>query len=383
MTSPAAYGGLERVVAGLSASIAARGHRVVLVTVLEPASDVPAWALALEPLGVTVEPVFVSGRAYRTERRAVRSILRRHGAEIVHTHGYRSDVIDGAVARGAGLPVVSTAHGFVRLGMRGRLYSWLQVRALRHFDAVVAVSRPLLDELRLAGVPASRLRAIPNGFVSSTSRSLSRVTARNRLGLPLDALVVGWVGRMSEEKGPDLALEAFTHVTGPRVMLCMIGDGSRSTHARALAERLGLTDRVVFSGSRPDADTYLHAFDLLALSSRTEGTPMVLLEAGWARIPIVATAVGGVPDLLGNDRGILVSGFDPRSLGEAIARALADQDGSRARAERLRTAIEAGETSESWIDEYEALYRELVGAQQGGGQASTTVAFMTDRSYGK
>ena len=158
VTAPAEYGGLERVVTGLSTAMARRGHRIIVVTVLEPHKPVPAWTLPLGDSGVTVEPIHVHTRAYCTERRLVCELLNRYDADVVHTHGYRTDFIDGSFARRAGYPVVSTAHGFIKTTVRGRAYNKLQIRALRRFDAVVAVSRPLFDELRAAGVPSDRLR---------------------------------------------------------------------------------------------------------------------------------------------------------------------------------------------------------------------------------
>lgn len=359
VTAPAGFGGLERVVSGLGAAMASRGHHVVLVAVLEPHVSLPAWALPLSRAGVVVEPIHVGTRAYCEERQRVLGVLRKHGADVVHTHGYRSDFIDGSFAQRAGFPVVSTAHGFIRTNLRGRLYNKLQIRALRHFDAVVAVSEPLREELRLAGVPSDRLVQISNGFVPAVEPPLDRAAARERLGLPSEGPVVGWVGRVSHEKGPDVVLEALRTLHDRDALLCMVGDGPELANLRSAADRYGLTPRTRFPGAVANAQSVLKAFDVLALSSRTEGLPMVLLEAASAAVPIVATAVGGVPALLGARGGLLVPPDDPQELAAALDSVLADPAGATERAGVLSDQLEKKAVEDDWIDQYESLYERL------------------------
>jgi glycosyltransferase involved in cell wall biosynthesis len=344
---------------GLTAATASRGHRVILAMVLEPGVAPPAWSAALTDSGVTVEPLYLHARAYGEERRRVLSLARRHGADVVHTHGFRSDVVDGPPLQRAGYPVVSTAHGFVRVNWRGRLYARLQVRALRDFDAVVAVSRPLVDELSSAGVPATRLVQITNGFVPSLAPRLSRAAARGRLDLPMNGPVIGWVGRLSEEKAPEVAINALGLLHHREAVLCVIGDGPQAASCRALADRAGVGDRVRFAGAIPNAETLFNAFDVFVLSSRTEGTPMVLLEAADARVPIVATAVGGVPDVLGNSGGLLVPPDDPALLAGSIDASLDAPADALARTERMALKVSAPGAAGDWVEQYARLYERL------------------------
>ena len=357
VTAPAPFGGLERVVAGLARESVARGHRVVLVLTLELGDVIPAWAATLIGAGVIVEPVFLPSRAYIAERRAVREILRRHAVDVVHTHGFRSDVVHAAVARSERLPLVSTAHGFATTRGIGLLYEWLQRRAWRGFDAVVAVSQPLLAVLGSAGVPHDKLVFIRNGLVDG-STPLKRTEARARLGIAESGTVIGWVGRFSEEKAPGLTIEALARSKDLTMQLCMIGAGPLLEDCRELARDLRVIERVRFCGAVPDAGPLLSAFDLLALSSRTEGTPMVILEAAAAGVPVVATAVGGVPDLLGADGGWLVPPQDPELFAAALAAAAGDPVEATRRAERLRARLLAGPVD--WIAEYLALYERII-----------------------
>lgn len=360
IVAPAPYGGLESVVAGLSAGLLDAGHEVVLLLVLDLGVSIPEWALRLKQRGAHVEALAIPPRAYRFERRRVISLLLQHGIDVVHTHGYRTDVVDGSAAQRAGFPVVSTAHGFVRNGFRSRLYSILQIRALRRFGAVIAVSAPLRNELARAGADRSRLELIPNALIRGDTAPLRRSEAQSFLSLPSAGKTVGWVGRISAEKGPDVAIHAFALLGDPSTRLCVIGDGPLLKDMRLLAAGLGVGDRVTFAGAVADAHVYFSAFDLLLLSSHTEGTPMVALEAAAARLPIVATAVGGVPSLIGDDGGWLVPANNPQALAEALRTALREPTDAKQRIEILCGRLK--ERSAEWVQLHSSLYQRVLRA---------------------
>lgn len=372
VVAPAPFGGLESVVAGLARAQCARGHFVLLLALLDDGEESPTWLGELERDGVRLETSRVPRRAYGRERKKALQLLSQHEIEIVHTHGFRPDVVVGAASRRRGRVACATVHGFVRQGVRGHLYSWIQVRALRSFDRVVAVSRTLEAELSATGIPTAALRCIANG-AASEGTPLSRSDARRSLGLPAEGLVLGWVGRVSVEKGPDLLIEAFAQLAEPAAVLCVIGDGNEREQTRARAERAGLADRVVFAGARRGASLLLAAFDLVVLSSRTEGTPMILLEAGAAGVPVVATPVGGVPDALGADGGWLAKSTDPAAIARAIGEALAQPAERVRRADALQRRLSTREREENWVDAYDALYLEAL-------EAPRTVAAVGARS---
>src|SRR6185503_10335621 len=146
-----------------------------------------------------------------------------------------------------------------------------------------------------SGVPPDRIRLMPNAW--SGEAPLPREVAREKLGLPQNGWIIGWVGRLSGEKGPDVMLRAFRRLP-PEAQLSVVGDGPLRTSLEGEARAENLGDRVRWHGSVPDAGRLMTAFDAVALSSRTEGTPMTVLEAMAAGVPVVATSVGGVPDLL-------------------------------------------------------------------------------------
>ena len=158
--------------------------------------------------------------------------------------------------------------------------------------------------------------------------------ARRALGIAEETLVAGCVGRLSPEKGADVMLAALAE-SPPAWHLSVIGDGDELDHLRDLAAKLGAENRVTWHGALANAGSLMAAFDAFVLSSHTEGTPITLLEAMNSGTPIVATDVGGVPDVVDSSQAILVDPKDPA----AIARALSQIQNDRlAAAERAKSA---------------------------------------------
>ncbi len=350
-------GGLERVVRSIAAGHRARGNRVVVAPVVEASAGHP-FVESLRGLDLEIVPIVVSPRGYLSERAALAALCTRRRPDVVHTHGYRADVVDAGVARSMGIPTVTTVHGFTGGGWKNWVYERLQRLALRRFDAVVAVSRPLGDALVRDGVPAARVHVIRNAW-DGTATFLDRAAARQWLGVPVDGVRIGWVGRLSREKGPDIVLEALALMDNHRITLSMVGDGNEIGRLRARAVDLGVEDRVTWHGTVPAAASVFPAFDVFVLSSRTEGTPMVLFEAMAAGVPIVASAVGGVPDVVSRAEAILVSRDDPAALATAVRGVLTAPTLTQERVRAGRRRLSCDFAAAPWLERYEELYRGL------------------------
>lgn len=356
--APAPFGGLERVVESLTSGLGDRGHRVHVVAVVTPGPEEHPFVTSLRRAGVDVHALSLPGRAYIEERRRVMEFCRTVGADIIHTHGYRPDVLDSGVAGRMGIPRVSTVHGFTGGGWRNRLYEKIQLRELRRFDAVVAVARPQMKKLEGVGIPTKRLHLLPNAWQQSETLEAGR--AREELGVPTSAFHLGWVGRLSAEKGADLFLDAIAHLRDLPVVASIIGNGPERENLETRAAALGISDKVRFRGALPDAGRYFSGFDAFVLSSRTEGTPIVLFEAMACRTPIVATRVGGVPDVVSEAEGLLVATEDPSAIAAAI-RAVHDAPNPAAeRADMARHRLENQYALSSWLDGYESIYRHAI-----------------------
>ena len=337
--APAPFGGLERVVERLALAQARSGRPVGLVPILDAGSSEPGFFHGLRG-ALEVMPLVVPPRAYWHEQTLLSRIFEAWKPAVVHTHGYRTDVLARGPARRHRVALVSTTHGFTGGGIKNRFFEWLQCRSLSHFDAVVAVAAPMKSRLVSAGIPGSRVQVIPNSWPAGESSPLTRAQARSQLALGAGEFVIGWVGRLSHEKGLDVALRALARLGGETApTLLVLGAGQEAERLQALARSLGISERVRWAGGMAEAGRLFPAFDLFVLSSRTEGTPMVLFEAMAARVPIIATQVGGIPDVVGDREATLIPPEQPEALAGAIAAARGDPAAGTRRAEAAHARL--------------------------------------------
>lgn len=359
LLAPAPFGGAETMVRHLARAQAQAGAEVHVAAILDPDSaDGHPFVETVRTTGLAVHVLEVPERRYWLERKEVDRLLSVLAPEILHTHGYRADVLDAPMARAADVATVTTAHGFTGNDLKNRLYEWAQRRAFRSFDAVLAVSADLVRRLVESGVPRELVHLVPNAWVPDDP-PVGQAEARRTLDLPRSGPpLVGWVGRVGPEKGPDLMIRALADPLLEEAHLCMVGSGPALAACETLSTELGVSDRIHWAGSVPGAGRLMRAFDTLCLSSRTEGTPMVLFEANWANIPVVATAVGGVPDLLG-DGWNLVTPDDVHVLAEALGKAIRDPEARLEAQTRLRRRINRKFDPSTWAERHLELYRAL------------------------
>jgi glycosyltransferase involved in cell wall biosynthesis len=363
VVAPGPVGGLESVVRALAIGHRAAGHRVGVTAILDgpaPARGGHEFLDALSAAGVETFVATISERGYGRERAFVAESCTTFRAEVAHTHGHRPDIVDGPAAQRRGVPTVSTIHGFTHAGWRKPVYRFLQLRALRRADAVVAVSRPIVDILRRGGVAPERTHFIRNAYLPPAGPPpLAREAARAALGLDPAAFVVGWVGRLSHEKGADVLVDALVALADPTILAAIVGTGREHDALVARAGAHGLDGRLWWAGHVPAAHRVITAFDALVLSSRSEGTPIVLFEAMAAGVPIIAAAVGGVPDVVSPAEALLVAPENPGALAEAIASVRRDPASAAVRAEAARARVATTFAPAPWLDAYASLYASL------------------------
>jgi glycosyltransferase involved in cell wall biosynthesis len=355
VTAPGNVGGLERVVHALAIGQHRRGHRVHVAAIVDARGERHPFVAPLVAEGVTVEVIALPPRSYRRERAAVRALCERLRPDVVHTHGDRPDVVHVRVGSASGAAMVTTLHGSSKMAGIGRLYDWLHERAHRYFDGVVSVSRALTAETLAKGVPRAVLHTVPNAWSGGVA-PLSRDEARRRLDLPRDARVLGWVGRLIPVKGGDVFVRAMAALGDPAVIAIVIGGGPERARCEALAASLGVAGRMRFVGAREDAAPLFPAFDRWVSSSRSEGTPITLFEAMASGVPVVSTAVGGVPDVISENESWLAPSEDAAALAAAIRASLADDAEAARRAEAARERLAAEFGAERWLARYDDVY---------------------------
>jgi glycosyltransferase involved in cell wall biosynthesis len=353
--APARFGGLESVVHALATGQLERGHSVSIVALLETGIAEPPVVANLREAGATVLTPTFPARSFRMQRRALLELLTRHRPQVLHSHGYLPDVLSASISRRSQVCRITTVHGFAGGGWRNRTYEWMQRKSYRRLDAVVAVSAKLARELGEDGVPRNVIHPLPNAW-SPPVMLLNRQQAQKALGLSTGKFNVAWIGRISQEKGLDVMIDALPELADLPVHLTVIGDGRQREVLENRAILDGVDSRITWHGELPDASCVMPGFDLLVISSRTEGTPIVLLEAMNAGLPVVATAVGGIPDAISPTEGLLVSPESPSSLAIAIRGVHANREAAFNRADLARARVERDFALSPWLDSYDAIY---------------------------
>jgi glycosyltransferase involved in cell wall biosynthesis len=277
---------------------------------------------------------------------------------ILGTWAYPDGCAAILAARALGKPCAVKVHGsdINQLAKRPSARAVL-TRVLPRADALVSVSQPLSAELEALGVARSKIHLVPNGVDTAVFAPRDRREARRALGLPETAPVVVFVGRLEEPKGVAELLEAIPKVRArvPGVVFGLIGSGALAGRAKELG--------VVAPGARPlkEVAEWLAACDVFTLPSWMEGTPNVVLEALASGRPVVATRVGGIPDVVPEpEAGELVPPRDPGALAEALVRVLERGARGEWNAERLRAL-----GPKTWSESARALLDVLEGIQRG------------------
>jgi sugar transferase (PEP-CTERM/EpsH1 system associated) len=294
------------------------------------------------------------------------NLFRRVQPHVVHTHGWGTLVEGIVAARLARVPaIVHGEHGTLQLRTYQR---WIQRHGWAKADRVLSVSSRLAERMSAeTGFPLSRIETIRNGVEMARFGRITRAEARMSLGLPSDVLVIGTAGRLVPVKDHASLLNAVHRLQqwGLRPTLLVAGDGPLRGSLAEQAAALGIAQQVNLLGHRSDIETILAALDLFVLSSTSEGLPNTVLEAMATGVPVVATRVGGVDELVEDgSTGLLVKSGDSDALAHALADLL------RAPARRAEMAASARRRMETEFDiremirKYEALYLDLAGVRR-------------------
>lgn len=351
-------GGQERVALDLAIGQRARGLDVGVISIA-PGPNGP-MAEEFAQAGVTVGQVAKRPGVDPTLVPQLALELRRRRADVVHTHNPQPLIYGAPAARLIGAAAIHTKHGKNPGGPGQKL---LRRAAARLVHAFVAVSDTTAAQAReLRDVPLAKLHTIPNGIRLDryAPDPEARAAARVELGLG-DAWVVGTVGRMDEFKNQALLVRAMAPILSSRVRLVLVGDGEARPDVEAAVEALPEPRWVVLTGRRMDVPRIVHAFDVFALPSKSEGLPLVVPEAMAAGLPIVATAVGGLPSVVDEGETGLLVPVDEAALAAALARLERDRDKARAMGARAREVALDRYSHDRMVDAYLALYRQARG----------------------
>lgn len=354
-----ARGGLERTVIDLIAAQREAGDTCRVICLFEPGQ----LADELTVQGVDVQACYKRGGLELATLRRARALIRQSPGAVLHTHNATAHY--HAMLAALGLPLartLNTRHGMGVADPRSRK-EWLYRRSARHTDFVVGVCEAARQRFAEQGVrPRGALLSIPNGI------RLERFTARNdaarlallaELGWPEECRIIGSVGRLNPVKDQALMIAAFArvHAQNPQARLVIVGDGELRAALQAQIDDAGLGAVARLVGDRSDVPRWLAAWDVFALSSRSEGYSIALLEACAAALPIVATDVGGNGEIVREGRnGRLAQSGDVEGFADALSGLLADAQGAALQGEVGREWVLAEGSFRRMAARYAALY---------------------------
>jgi len=357
ITSSSGPGGAETVFLQLATAAHQRGIRVLAVLFR------PGWLKdSLERVGVEVNVCPMKGMFDWRWVLYVVNLVRSRQAELIHAHEFTANVYGVLAGRLAGVPVVATVHG--------KNYYWeclrrrMAYRQVARFGRMVAVSKDLKEFLvRQVNIPSDRIDVIYNGIVAKPAEvSTTRVLALSALGLDEHTRVIGSVGSLYIVKGHEYLIRALPAIVQayPNVALVLIGRGEQEPVLRRLSKDLEVEEHVRFLGFRSDVATILAGIEIFVLPSLSEGLSVALLEAMAAGRPIVASRVGGNPEVVvDGETGFLVDPRDSGALAERIVELLNDSQKAKEFGESGRKRVQNWFAIDKMVESYCALYESM------------------------
>jgi len=361
--TPSGFYGAERWVLALANNLPAGSQTCDLVVTKEGSEqDLSVAALYPESAG-RVHYIAMSNRFDLSAVSQLVTIINNRKIDIIHTHGYKSDILGLLAARKTGIKIVSTPHGFSNnVGWKLRLFIRLGLFALKFVDKVAPLSEQLVFDLKRYGIKDKQLRFIENG-VDLTELAPYRKTLPVQDFSAASGLHLGYVGQLIPRKGLADLLQAFNLLWQrfPDSKLTLIGEGSQRSELEALAKTLPAASAISFFGFRGDRIVLLKDFDAFALTSSLEGIPRCLMEAMAVGVPVVAYDIPGVDQLITHEStGLLAPLGDWQQLANHLIRLAAEPTLANKISLAARQLVDQRFSAARMANEYQQLFLELL-----------------------
>jgi glycosyltransferase involved in cell wall biosynthesis len=352
--------GAEAVILNLSRTLNQQGHTSLLGIFSNSTNPNLQLHDLAQQEGIESHLISCRGQLDRTVPATIRSLAATTAADLIHAHGYKADVYAYIAMRNTNTPLVSTCHTWYDDNRLVWLYGVIDRRVLRRYAAVIAVSDDVRQRLLHAGVPTNHIHFIRNGIdlrpFTNATPSLRNLTAP-------EGLLIGWVGRLTRDKGPDLFLQAIAQLrpTFPTARYIMVGEGPFRPECERLITSLALTDIVHLLGQRSDMPAVYASCDLLVSSSRLEGLPMAILEGMASTLPWVAPQVGAIPLAIHDGQnGILIPSENVEILATSMARLMQSPEERASMGAAARHLTESEFSAERMSEDYLRVYTSAI-----------------------
>ncbi len=367
LITPAGFYGAERWVLALANNLA---HERVVCDLAVPRESATQDLSVAEHYPVEsgkVHYLSMKGRFDFSIVQQLVAVIRNRQIQVIHTHGYKSDIIGLLAAKRTGIHCVSTPHGYPsKVGLKMAAFIRLGTFFLRYFDMVAPLSEELCSDMTRYGVPESQIRFISNGVdlkEINDFRQPSAVITNGGAG----HRTIGFVGQMIPRKGLVDLLEAFDQLYRDdyKLRLQLLGDGSQRPELETKAAGLTSAAGIEFLGFRSDRLELMAGFDLFVMTSSLEGIPRCMMEAMALGVPVVAYDIPGVDQLVEHGvTGFLAPHGDKSALAACCQKLMDSPDLARELADSARKRIDEQYSAARMAREYEALFAELLGRDQ-------------------
>ena len=320
--------------------------------------------------GIACQAFVTSGRlGLLPMLRRLKAMLAQESRAVIHSHGYKPDILLAALGVPRRLPCLATCHSWYSTTVKLKALEYVDKWAVRRFDHVVAVSDEIYHDLRASGMPDARVSRI-NNAISIPVLDTDRNKIRAEWNVAPDEKLVVQIGRLAKSKRNALLLEAVAALPGDiAVRVVFVGDGEEREALGAYARELKIDGRVIFAGYRRNAPAIMAAADVLAITSNQEGLPIVILEAMAVGCPIIATAVGAIPQVLNGESAWIIPVDDDAGLMQALREALSDTSVAKDRAAVAKSVFlgsyERDVMGQRYLELYERAWRARMVASVG------------------
>lgn len=363
LSAPTALAGAERVILTFLKNFDRQRYSVSVASYLNLNFQDNLFTKAVENIGVPLNKILVGRNNLPSELWQTINIIRNNKVDLLHSHGYRSDISGFLAAKYSGIPIVSTLHGWTPISAKMRAYEALDRWCLKKFDKVLCVSKVIYTALMKSGFSDKKLIYLHNAVsFDEVDSSCNAEQLKVELGCsPQDTLILS-VGRLSPEKGLKVLLLVFKELyTGSKnVKLIIAGDGPQRSELEEIVKELKISEQVVFTGHRDNIQDFYKLAKLFVMPSLTEGFPMALLEAMQAGLPVIATKVGGIPDIIETGvNGLLIEPDNTNDLGIALKQILSNPIFASNLALNAKNTISARYSAEPWAKQIETVYQDV------------------------
>lgn len=358
--------GAERWVLALTKNLDRNKFTSELVITIEGDAEVPEVAEHFKQSHGRVHSIKMKNRFDLSTVSSLAKLMKDEQVDIIHTHGYKSDIIGLLAARKAGVKIVMTPHGFsTQIDLKLKTFMWLGCQSFRFADRVVPLSSQLMKDVRRYGVKEERLTYVQNG-VDLSEIEEQRVKESNplRQGAQSEEVRIGFVGQMIARKQIEHILDVFQIVAGTNknIKLYLLGDGDKRAELEAYARTLNVAEQIEFLGFRDDRIEWLHSFDLFVMSSVLEGIPRCLMEAMAMGVPVAAYDIAGIDQLITHkETGYLATLNDKEELAKHWKTLINDKEESSRISDNALEFVNRNYSANRMAQEYSQVFSELAG----------------------